>query len=121
MTEKVTESIKFLMSEFKRLLKKQKDGTISQSEIETLKSLKKFPGKELMSFSVIDHYEGFEKNNFIKRDENQINLLHKLSLSWDQYNQNNLFFFKKKKTWCLYSWNSWFRKNIYSKLIFSVY
>ena len=30
-----------------------------------------------MSFSVIDHYEGFEKNNFIKRDENQINLLHK--------------------------------------------
>ena len=50
-----------------------------------------------MSFSVIDHYEGFEKNNFIKRDENQINLLHKLSLSWDQYNQNNLFFSKRKK------------------------
>ena len=49
-----------------------------------------------MSFSVIDHYEGFEKNNFIKRDENQINLLHKLSLSWDQYNQNNLFFLKEK-------------------------
>tara|TARA_B100001769_G_C21797426_1_gene434366 strand:- start:333 stop:473 length:141 start_codon:yes stop_codon:yes gene_type:complete len=45
MTEKVTESIKFLMSEFKRLLKKQKDGTISLSEIETLKNLKKFLGK----------------------------------------------------------------------------
>ena len=24
-----------------------------------------------MSFTVIDHYEGFEKNNFIKRDESQ--------------------------------------------------
>ena len=45
MTEKVTESIKFLISEFKRLLKKQKDGTISLSEIETLKSLKKFLGQ----------------------------------------------------------------------------
>ena len=45
MTEKVTESIKFLISEFKRLLKKQKDGTISLSEIETLNSLKKFLGK----------------------------------------------------------------------------
>ncbi len=45
MTEKVTESIKFLMSEFKRLLNKQKNGTLSLSEIETLKSLKKFLGK----------------------------------------------------------------------------
>ena len=45
MTEKVTESIKFLMSEYKRLLIKQKDGTITKSEIETLKSLKNFLGK----------------------------------------------------------------------------
>ena len=45
MTEKVTESIKFLILEFKRLLKKQKDGKITQSEIETLKSLKNFLGK----------------------------------------------------------------------------
>ena len=36
MTEKVTESIKFLMSEIKRLLKKEKEGTITKSEIETL-------------------------------------------------------------------------------------
>ena len=35
MTEKVTESIKFLMSEIKRLLKKEKEGTITKSEIET--------------------------------------------------------------------------------------
>ena len=45
MTEKVTESIKFLMSEIKRLLKKKKEGTITKSEIETLKSLKNFLGK----------------------------------------------------------------------------
>ena len=46
MTEKVTNSIKFLISEFKRLLKKQKNGTISKSETETLNSLKKFLGKD---------------------------------------------------------------------------
>ena len=46
MTEKVTDSIKFLISEFERLLKKQKDGIISKSELETLKSLKKFLGKD---------------------------------------------------------------------------
>ena len=45
MTEKVADSIKFLMSTYERLLKKQKDGTISQSEIETLKNLKNFLGK----------------------------------------------------------------------------
>ncbi len=50
-----------------------------------------------MSFTVIDHYEGFEKNNFIKRDESQINLLNSVSLSWDQYNKNNLFYSKRKK------------------------
>ena len=36
MTEKVTDSIKFLLSELERLLQKQKNGTISKSEIETL-------------------------------------------------------------------------------------
>ena len=46
MIEKVTDSIKFLISEFERLLKKQKDGIISKSELETLKSLKKFLGKD---------------------------------------------------------------------------
>ena len=50
-----------------------------------------------MSFTVIDHYEGFEKNNFIKRDQSQINLLNSVSLSWDQYNKNNLFYTKRKK------------------------
>ena len=45
MTEKVADSIKFLMSEYERLLNKQKDGQLSKSELETLNSLKKFLGK----------------------------------------------------------------------------
>ena len=50
-----------------------------------------------MSFSVLDHYNGFVSNNFIKKDINQTDLLNKISLSWSQYNKNNLFFSKKKK------------------------
>ena len=50
-----------------------------------------------MSFSVLDHYNGFVLNNFIKKDNNQINLLNKISLTWNQYNKNNLFFSKNKK------------------------
>jgi hypothetical protein len=45
MTEKVADSIKFLMTEYQRLLKKQKDGKLSKSELETLNSLKNFLGK----------------------------------------------------------------------------
>jgi len=45
MTEKVADSIKFLLSEYKRLLKKQKNGKLSKSELQTLNSLKNFLGK----------------------------------------------------------------------------
>ena len=45
MTEKVADSIKFLMSEYERLLNKQKDRKLSKSELETLNNLKKFLGK----------------------------------------------------------------------------
>ena len=45
MTEKVANSIKFLISEYERLLKKQKDGKLNKSELETLNSLKNFLGK----------------------------------------------------------------------------
>ena len=44
MTEKVADSIKFLLSEYKRLLKK-KNGKLSKSELQTLNSLKNFLGK----------------------------------------------------------------------------
>ena len=46
MTEKVANSIKFLMSTYTRLLNKQKDGKLSKSELETLNSLKNFLGKK---------------------------------------------------------------------------
>ena len=45
MTEKVADSIKFLISEYERLIKKQKDGKLSKSELETLTNLKNFLGK----------------------------------------------------------------------------
>ncbi len=45
MTDKVLDSVKFLISEYKRLLKKQKDGKLSKSELEKLNSLKNFLGK----------------------------------------------------------------------------
>ena len=35
MTEKVADSIKFLMSTYERLLRKQKDGKLTKSELET--------------------------------------------------------------------------------------
>ena len=50
-----------------------------------------------MNFSVLDHYNGFVLNNFIKKDTNQIDLLNKISSVWDNYNKSNLFFSKKKK------------------------
>ena len=45
MTENVADSIRFLMSEYERLIKKQKDGKLSKSELQTLNSLKNFLGK----------------------------------------------------------------------------
>ena len=45
MIDKVADSIKFLMLEYERLLKKQNDGKLSKSELETFNSLKKFLGK----------------------------------------------------------------------------
>ncbi|MDC0058206.1 hypothetical protein OAJ21_03295 [Pelagibacteraceae bacterium] len=55
-----------------------------------------------MSFSVLDHYNGFVSNNFIKKDINQSDLLNKISLVWDQYNKNNILFSKKKKKEFMY-------------------
>ncbi len=45
MTVKVVDSIKFLISEYERLQKKQKKQNLSKSEIQTLKSLESFLGK----------------------------------------------------------------------------
>ena len=47
MIEKVSDSIKFLMLEYERLLKKQKQKKLTKSELETLNNLKNFLGKNL--------------------------------------------------------------------------
>ena len=47
MTQKVSDSIKFLMLEYERLLKKQKQQKLTKSELETLNNLKNFLGKNL--------------------------------------------------------------------------
>ena len=46
MNKKINHSIKFLLSEYKRLKKKNDDGTISKEEKETLLKLVKFLGKQ---------------------------------------------------------------------------
>ena len=32
-----------------------------------------------MNFTIVDHYQGFVSNNFIKKDINQVELLNKIS------------------------------------------
>ena len=84
MTEKVTESIKFLMSEYKRLLIKQKDGTITKSEIETLKSLKNFLLlliEKRRIFFVEKIFDNFLKLCAIKRGEIKASLISSRELS----------------------------------------
>ena len=46
MSKKISESLNFLLKEYKRLKKKQKMNQISKSEIETLKKLSSFLGKK---------------------------------------------------------------------------
>ena len=46
MNKEINHSIKFLLSEYKRLKKKNDDGTISKEEKETLLKLTKFLGKQ---------------------------------------------------------------------------
>ena len=45
MNEKVSDSITYLMTEYKRLIKKAHEEILSISEKETLENLKKFLGK----------------------------------------------------------------------------
>lgn len=45
MSEKLSDSIKYIMNEYKRLIDKENKGVLTSSEKETLKNLKKFLGK----------------------------------------------------------------------------
>ena len=50
-----------------------------------------------MSFTVLDHYDGFVKNNFIKKDLNQIAILNQLTSALEDFNNKPIFFSKSKK------------------------
>jgi len=50
-----------------------------------------------MSFTVEDHYAGFFKNNFIKKDNNQISILKQIQSTCDDFNKKSMFFSKSKK------------------------
>ena len=49
-----------------------------------------------MSFTIIDYYTGFFKNNFIKKDENQIRVLKKIQSTWNDFEKKSMFFSKSK-------------------------
>ena len=49
-----------------------------------------------MNFTVLDHYSGFFKNNFIKKDINQIAILKKIQSTWDDFNKKSMFFSKSE-------------------------
>ena len=50
-----------------------------------------------MSFSVIDQYNSFVENNFIKTSEEQLNVLKKLNSVWSNNKKSNLFVKTRKK------------------------
>ncbi len=50
-----------------------------------------------MTFNVIDQYNSFVENNFIKTNDEQIKVLKKLNSVWLKNKKNNLFLFNQKK------------------------
>ena len=50
-----------------------------------------------MSFNVIDQYNSFVENNFIKSNEIQLDILKKINSVWNTNKKNNLFLGNKKK------------------------
>ena len=50
-----------------------------------------------MSFSVIDQYNSFVENNFIKTNEYQLKVLRKLDSVWIKNKKNNIFIKSRKK------------------------
>ncbi len=50
-----------------------------------------------MTFNVIDQYNSFVENNFIKSNESQVNVLKKINSIWDTNQKTNYFLVNKKK------------------------
>ncbi len=49
-----------------------------------------------MSFDVIDQYNSFVENNFIKSNQKQINILKKINFIWSESQKKNIFSTNKK-------------------------
>ena len=49
-----------------------------------------------MSFNVIDQYNSFVENNFIKSDNHQLEILEHLNSVWS-HSKKNIFFLNSKK------------------------
>ena len=50
-----------------------------------------------MSFTVIDQYNSFVENNFIKSNRSQLDVLKKIDIIWNNNKKNNLFSNSNKK------------------------
>ncbi len=50
-----------------------------------------------MSYTILDQYNSFIENKFVKKDPKQIEVLKKINKVWDKKNQNNYFFSNKNK------------------------
>ncbi len=50
-----------------------------------------------MNFTILDHYQSFVENNFIKKDLDQIDALKIINNTWMDNNKNSLFCYKKNK------------------------
>jgi len=57
-----------------------------------------------MVFTVMDQYESFVNNNFIKRNTTQIKLIEDINLTWKDYKKNS--FFSKRKNNGVYFYGS---------------
>ena len=56
-----------------------------------------------MSFSVVDQYNSFVENNFIKTSKEQLEVLKKLNSVWINNKKNNIFIKSKKKMEFIYT------------------
>ena len=70
-----------------------------------------------MSFTVIDQYNSFVENNFIKSNQSQLDVLKKIDTIWNNNKKTNLSQTVIKK-WHLSIWKSWHRKTFLLNLFY---
>ena len=60
-----------------------------------------------MKFNILDQYNSFVENNFIKKDLKQVEVLKKINEAWNKKKKN--FFLKKQQKRCLSFMVDWNR------------